>query len=123
MVCSNSKFCNCSNDDYLVYVGIRIVMSSAAEDRAKYKQRLMDWIIAMCLLFFMHYLMTLAVTITESLLDSINTANAPYSIRIGTSEGKLSKYRYNVVIPPKMEKKIVNLKKSRAKYLIQMNNL
>ena len=85
----------------LVYVGIRIVMSSAAEDRAKYKQRLMDWIIAMCLLFFMHYLMTLAVTITESLLDSINTANAPYSIRIGTSEGKLSKYRYNVVIPPK----------------------
>lgn len=83
----------------LVYVGIRIVLSSAAEDRAKYKQRLMDWIIAMCLLFFMHYLMTLAVTITESLLDSIDTANEPYNIIIGTSNGKLGEYRYNVVIP------------------------
>ncbi len=85
----------------LVYVGIRIVMSSAAEDRAKYKQRLMDWIIAMCLLFFMHYLMTLAVTITESLLDSIDTANEPYYVRVGSSDGKLGDYRYNVVIPPK----------------------
>lgn len=84
----------------LVYVGIRIVVSSAAEDRAKYKQRLMDWIVAMCLLFFMHYLMTLAVTITESLIDSIDTANEPYYITIGTSEGKLGEYRYNVVIPP-----------------------
>lgn len=85
----------------LVYVGIRIVMSSAAEDRAKYKQRLMDWIIAMCLLFFMHYLMTLAVTITESLLDSIDTANEPYYVRVGSSDGKLGDYRYNVVILPK----------------------
>lgn len=83
----------------LVYVGIRIIASSAAEDRAKYKQRLMDWIIAMCLLFFMHYLMTLAVTVTESLLGAIDSANEPYYITIGTSNGKLSEYRYNVVIP------------------------
>ena len=84
----------------LVYVGIRIVISSAAEDRAKYKQRLMDWIIAMCLLTFMHYLMTFAVTITESLIDSIDTANDPYYITIGASNGKLGEYRYNVVVPP-----------------------
>lgn len=99
----------------LVYVGIRIVMSSAAEDRAKYKQRLMDWIVAMCLLFFMHYLMTLAVTITESLIDSIDTANEPYYITIGTSDGKLGEYRYNVVIPPSSEEEDGEPKKEQSK--------
>ena len=42
----------------LVYVGIRIIISSTSSDKAKYKQMLMDWLIAMCLLFCLHYIMT-----------------------------------------------------------------
>lgn len=47
----------------LIYIGIRIIISSTSQDRAKYKQRLVDWIIAFCLLFFMHYIMAATVNV------------------------------------------------------------
>lgn len=55
----------------LVYVGIRIVLSSAASDKSKYKEMLKDWAVAMCLLFFMHYFMNFVVTITESISKTL----------------------------------------------------
>lgn len=39
----------------LVYIGIRIVISTTAENKAKYKQFLVDWAVGLCLLFIMHY--------------------------------------------------------------------
>ena len=51
----------------LIYVGIRIIISSTGQDKAKYKQRLMDWVVAFCLLFFMHYIMVGIVTIVDEL--------------------------------------------------------
>ena len=71
----------------LVYVGIRILISSSAEDKAKYKQRLIDWLVAMCLLFFMHYIMAFAVTITEEITKAIVPMNDKYGIIIGSSGG------------------------------------
>ena len=55
----------------LVYVGIRIIISSTASDKAKYKQMLVDWLIALCILFFMHYLMSFILTMTESVCNAI----------------------------------------------------
>lgn len=55
----------------LVYVGIRIIISSTASDKAKYKQMLVDWLIALCILFFMHYLMSFIITMTESVCTAI----------------------------------------------------
>lgn len=55
----------------LVYVGIRIIISSTASDKAKYKQMLVDWLIALCILFFMHYLMSFIITMTESVCAAI----------------------------------------------------
>ena len=55
----------------LVYVGIRIIISSTASDKAKYKQMLVDWLIALCILFFMHYLMSFILTMTESVCTAI----------------------------------------------------
>ncbi len=51
----------------LVYVGIRIIISSTSQDKAKYKQRLMDWIVAFCLLFFLHYIMAGAINIVNEI--------------------------------------------------------
>ena len=51
----------------LVYVGIRIVLSSTAKDKAKYKQMIMDWLVALCILFVMHYLMAFILYISEQL--------------------------------------------------------
>ena len=41
----------------LVYVGIRILLSSTSSQKAKYKQMLGDWLVGMILLFTMHYIM------------------------------------------------------------------
>ena len=57
----------------LVYVGIRILLSSTASDKSKYKQMLMDWLVAMCLLFFMHYIMAFTITVTQKVTEAIQT--------------------------------------------------
>ncbi len=57
----------------LVYIGIRIILSSAANDKAKYKQMLGDWVIALCLVFMMHYIMSFAVTINSKIVDAISS--------------------------------------------------
>ena len=55
----------------LVYVGIRIVISSTASDKAKYKQMLIDWLVALCILFCLHYIMTFTTTIINEVTRAI----------------------------------------------------
>lgn len=57
----------------LVYIGIRIILSSTAGDKAKYKQMLTDWIVALCLVFLMHYIMSFAVTINEKFIEVVSS--------------------------------------------------
>ena len=57
----------------LMYIGIRIILSSTGKDKAKYKDRLVDWLIAMCLLFFMHYIMYFSVYVVSKITDGLNT--------------------------------------------------
>ena len=56
----------------LVYIGIRITLSSVASDKAKYKQMLIDWVVAVCLVFLMHYIMSFAVTLNEKIIEAIS---------------------------------------------------
>lgn len=60
----------------LVYIGIRIVIGTVSE-KAKYKERLQDWFMALCLVFFMHFIMAgimmLSDQITNLLDSSINS--------------------------------------------------
>ena len=51
----------------LLYIGIRMLLSTVAQDKAKYKQMLADWIVSICLLFFMHYIMAFSVAIVKQL--------------------------------------------------------
>lgn len=59
----------------LLYVGIRIIVSSTASDKAKYKEFLKDWLIALCLLFTLHYIMTFTVTVVNSITEAIAGGN------------------------------------------------
>ena len=59
----------------LVYVGIRMIISTSSSDKAKYKNMLMDWFIAVCMLFFLHYIMLFTITVTESITSMISTAS------------------------------------------------
>ena len=73
----------------LVYIGIRIIISSAGE-KAKYKNMLMDWLVAFCLLFVMHYIMAFIVYLTNSITNLVGSASTTYLVSVdgGTQEFK-----------------------------------
>lgn len=58
----------------LVYIGIRMLLSSVASDKAKYQTMLKDWFIGLCLLFLMHYIMAFSVTIVEKLTEVVSSS-------------------------------------------------
>ena len=70
----------------LLYIGIRIVTSTAAQDKAKYKEKLSSWIIAMCILFFMHYIMAFATMVVGAISEGINTINKPIIVTMPNLE-------------------------------------
>lgn len=77
----------------LVYVGIRILISSTSNDKAKYKQMLIDWVVAICLLFVMQYIMSFAnlfVGKVTKLVTSTKKASG-YTAFIEDKDGKVSK--------------------------------
>lgn len=76
----------------LVYVGIRIILSSTASDKAKYKQMFTDWLIALCLLFFLHYIMSFSITMVESVTESIKGSCQRVEIPL-TVDGLNDKYK------------------------------
>lgn len=55
----------------LLYVGIRMVISSSATDKSKYKEMLFNWFVAMCLLFFLHYIMSFILSLTEMITEGL----------------------------------------------------
>lgn len=77
----------------LLYVGIRIIISSTASDKAKYKQMLMDWIISLCILFFLHYIMVFILTITSQITAGIGNNNA-IAVTV-TNTGNPSDIKFN----------------------------
>ena len=60
----------------LVYVGIRIVLSStSAKEKAKYKSMLKNWIVAICLLFTLHYIMSITITVVNKINEVISVSS------------------------------------------------
>ena len=56
----------------LVYVGIRMAISSVAEDKAKYKKMLFNWITSLAILFLLHYIMVAIIGVNNSIVDIIS---------------------------------------------------
>lgn len=52
----------------LIYVGIRMLLTSIASEKSKYKKMLGDWIVAICLVFVLHYIMVFAVNINDNIV-------------------------------------------------------
>lgn len=84
----------------LVYLGIRILISTAATDKAKYKESLQDWVVALCLVFVIHFIMSgilmLSDNVTALLSGSDNslfkiTANSTSSTSASNSSNEEEK--------------------------------
>ena len=59
----------------LLYIGIRILLGSVASEKAKYKQMLADWLVAMCLIFLMQYIMVFANTLVEKITMMLSSVS------------------------------------------------
>lgn len=69
----------------LMYIGIRIIISSAATEQSKYKQMLIDWVVGLCLLFVMHYIMSFIMNVTDIIVDML-VADETQAYYIGFDE-------------------------------------
>lgn len=67
----------------LVYLGIRILISSTAEDKAKYKQAIRDWVIALCLVFLMHFIMSAVIMIVNQINTLFQNVNSSIYVNYG----------------------------------------
>ena len=71
----------------LVYIGIRILISSTVNDKAKYKQMIMDWVVAICLLFTMQYIMSFSNIIVKKVTEVVSSmsTNSKHTANIDDS--------------------------------------
>jgi len=116
----------------LLYIGIRMILSTLASDKAKYKQMLQDWFIGLLLLFFMHYIMAFSVTIVQKVTDIVGSSvdkKQFYSvIPISSDGGKADKFK-EFIKEAKMEEYYVDengektTDEDEAKAIIYPSNL
>ena len=59
----------------LVYIGIRMSMATVASDRANYKKMLINWISAVLIVFFIHFIMIAVFYINDTLISMLDKSN------------------------------------------------
>ena len=79
----------------LLYVGIRIVVSTAVTDQVKYKQWLVDWVVGICLLIIMQYIMSFLMNVNEMIVEMLGeNRESSYYMSLSKLGGGLDTY-YN----------------------------
>ena len=58
----------------LLYVGIRMAMSTVASEEAKYKKMFKDWVVSLALVFVLQYIMIFTIGVNNVLVDVLNDA-------------------------------------------------
>lgn len=59
----------------LIYIGIRIAISTVAEKEAEYKRRLKDWFISVVILFTLHFFMLAVIKLNQSIVQLLCNAS------------------------------------------------
>ena len=62
----------------LVYIGIRTIISTSAQEKSKFRTWGMDWLIGLCLLFFLHYFILFMTTMTKEIIHTIGGSGPTY---------------------------------------------
>lgn len=63
----------------LVYVGIRMTLTTVAEEEAKYKKMLTDWVVSFILIFLLHYIIIFTLQINDGLVNVFSKSLASSS--------------------------------------------
>ena len=55
----------------LVYVGIRMTISTVADEKAKYQKMLVSWVKGFCLIFILIYIIMFAINISNAIIELV----------------------------------------------------
>lgn len=55
----------------LIYVGIRMAISTVAEEKAKYQKMLVDWVCSLALVFVLHWIAIFTIYANEAIVNAI----------------------------------------------------
>ena len=71
----------------LVYLGIRILIETSAQGKAKYKESLLNWFIALCLVFAIHFIMAGTLMIIDKVTELLNNSLGDSTIYVDVING------------------------------------
>ena len=74
----------------LIYTGIKVIISSNTQNKAKYKEWIVNWFIAVAILFSMHYIMSFIIAGTNEISKLIQSSNKPIKIIYSNDENSAS---------------------------------
>ena len=58
----------------LIYVGIRMALSTVASDKVKYRKMFFDWLCSIALVFLMHYIIIFVIYVNEAIVNALSQA-------------------------------------------------
>ena len=101
----------------LIYIGIRIMISSSAGQKSKYKQMIMDWVVAFCILLFMHYIMSATINIVNKIDEKLADAT---DVTVGVDlQAKHGNVMYNPKEPEEFDYEDYGYEENDEEYLKQ----
>lgn len=56
----------------LVYIGIKIIISSSSEEKAKYKTKIVNWVVALVILFTLQYIMATTLYVVNLITNAVS---------------------------------------------------
>ena len=67
----------------LIYTGIKIIITSNTKDKAKYKELVINWFIAVLLAFSLHYIMTFILEVIEGIMGLLKGLSGIIEVKAG----------------------------------------
>ena len=114
----------------LLYIGIRMLISTLASDKAKYRQLLQDWLVGVVILFLMHYIMAFSVTLVQQLTKIVSTSvdENVYAVMFPVDDGNkiedwFKKYDMEYMLYDKDGKSLAEDGAQEAAYVMYPTNL
>ena len=80
----------------LIYLGIRMAISAIAEEQAKYKKMLKDWIVGFIILFSLHILMVVMINVNSVLTGIVYDIGGLGDTTLGSYEAALMKNMFSL---------------------------
>lgn len=76
----------------LVYIAIKMAISTVTQEKIKYKKMLTNWFVALVILFLLHYFMVVIIYLSEMLVSLLKTVQAPTGLELQLYKQTLSNY-------------------------------